>query len=189
MGTPMQWLALAVIVLVAVAFLRSQRAQQAERWQATVTHVEQEPVRLRTPHLKNRYVVRVTYRRDDGEEDSFVFDPTDHALRHSLLPRVAVGDRLEKVPGHARPLRVPELTVSALIETPIHWLGTGDPDRPYVAELDGRSLAVEASHERGGFTYFVFVDGRIEGGLHDWPEAWGRDGPEVPPDRVLASAP
>lgn len=30
-----------------------------------MTHVELEPMRLRTPHLKNRFVVRVTYRRDD----------------------------------------------------------------------------------------------------------------------------
>jgi hypothetical protein len=175
----MQWLALAAIVTVAVALLRSQRAQQAERWQATVTHVEQEPVRLRAPHLKNRYVVRVTYRRDDGEEDSFVFDPTDHALRTSLLPRIAVGDRLEKVPGSARPLRVPELTISAHVDTPIDWRGTGEPDRPYVAELDGESLAVEVNHERGGFAYFVFADERIEGGIHDWPEPWTREGPEV----------
>lgn len=184
----MQWLALAVIVLVAIALLRSQRAKQAEHWQATVTHVEQEPVRLRAPHLKNRYVIRITYRLDDGEESSFVFDPDDHALRHSLLPRIAVGDRLEKVPGTARPLRVPELTVSALVETPIDWRGTGEPDRPYVAELGERSLAVETNHERGGFAYFVFADGRIEGGIHEWPEPWRREGPEVPPDRVIASA-
>lgn len=175
----MQWLALGAIVLVAVLLLRSQRSRQAERWAATVTHVEQEPVRLRTPHLENRYVVRVTYRRDDGEEDSFVFDPSDHALRTSLLPQVAVGDRLEKLPGQTRPLRVPELELSAHVETPIVWRGTGEPDRPYAAELQGAELTIEASHERGGFAYFVFVDGRIEGGLHHWPEAWTREGPEV----------
>ncbi len=175
----MEWLALAAIVAVAVALLRSQRAHQAESWEATVTHVELEPVRLRAPHLKNRYVVRVTYRRDDGEEDSFVFDPNDHALRCSLLPTIAVGDRLEKVPGSSRPLRVPELTPSAHTETPIAWRGTGEPDRPYVAELDDASLAIEVNPERGGFAYFVFADGRIEGGIHEWPELWSREGPEV----------
>jgi len=175
----MQWLALVAIVTLAVALLRSQRAQQAESWQATVTHVEQEPVRLRAPHLKNRYVVRVTYRRDDGGEDSFVFDPRDHALRCSLLPTIAVGDRLEKVPGSSRPLRVPELTPSALAETPIDWHGTGEPDRPYVAEIDGKTLAIEVNPKRDGFAFFVFADGRIEGGIGGWPELWRREGPEV----------
>lgn len=175
----MQWVALAAIVALAVALLRSQRGRQAETWEATVTHVEQEPVRLRRPHLENRYVVRVTYRRDDGGEDSFVFDPVDHALRRSLLPQIAVGDRLEKVRGATRPHRVPELVVSEYLQTPIHWRGTGEPDRPYVADVDGAELAIEASHQRGGFTYFVFADGRIEGGVHDWPELWSREGPEA----------
>ena len=175
----MQWLALTLIVVAAVALLRSQRERQAETWQATVTHVENEAVRLRTPHLGNRYVVRVTYRRDDGGEDSFVFDPDDHQLRHSLLPQIAVGDRLEKVFGVARPLRVPELVASRYAETPIEWQGTGEPDRPYAATVDGASLGVELNPRRGAFPYFVFVDGRIEGGVPEWPELWSREGPEV----------
>lgn len=173
----MAWLVAGLLLLVALAWLWTRGGKRDPKaFEATVTHVEREPLG-RSNALADRYVVRVTYRRDDGEERSFTFDESEPELRYSRLRSVAPGDRLAKAPRDARPRRLPELGPSAWIERELEWRSTGEPDAPYAAEHDGVALTLEVNPRGGPWSLYLFADGALEGGVGGWPETWSRTAP------------
>lgn len=174
----MGWLLAGVLLLAALAWWWTRGGKrEPDAFEATATHVEREPIVSRTAYLENRYRVRVTYRRDDGDDGSFTFEESEPELRYTTLGLVAPGDRLIKGARDVRPRRLPELGPSSWLERELDWEDTANPDAPYATEHEGVALTLEVNPRSRRWALYLFVDGTLEGGVPTWPDTWSRPAP------------
>jgi uncharacterized protein YjaG (DUF416 family) len=56
----------------------------------------------------------------------------------------------------------------------VSWTGTGDPEHPWTAVVDGAQWRVRLNDFPDEIMYSLIVDGAVVGDFHDWPERWRR---------------
>lgn len=56
----------------------------------------------------------------------------------------------------------------------VEWRDTGDPERPWEAEVEGERWTVRLNDFPEEPLYTLLVDGAPAGDFHDWPERWRR---------------
>jgi hypothetical protein len=77
--------------------------------------------------------------------------------------------RKKKGRGQASP------ALGAALGQAVTWLGTGDLDMPWTAEVAGARWQVRLNDFPDEIMYSLIVDGVAAGDFHDWPETWQRD--------------
>ncbi len=165
----------AAVLFTALSRRDAEQSVESAAFEAVVTHVEDEYARHHAPPRTEYRRLVITFRRDDGTEGELAV-PMHEARRAGAghLLSVRPGDRIVKDADEAWPRLASPPAQSRWVKRAIAWRSSGDPDEPYVAEVDGRSLRIRANTLRHEPPYSVLVDGELDGDVPEWPDVWKR---------------